>query len=1334
MQNNTIKILVVDDNNDNLVVLKALLTEAFNNIKIFLALSGQEALKLALSEEPDVIILDIVMPEMDGFEVCQQIKSNESTKFIPVVFLTAHNDKHSKIKALEIGADAFLSKPVDEAELTAQVKAMLRIKKSEDINRSEKETLNKLIKERTAELEKELTEKKNKEDELNQVVSRLERSKSATLNILEDLRNEIEERRLAEEKLIESKRLLKLTGEMAKIGGWEFDPITLKGTWSEEVAIIHDLDPMQETNVEIGVSFYSEKSKEELEKAIKDAIELGKSYELELELISAKGIHKWVKTIGIPLIVDGKVVKIQGTFQDITQRKNTQDELRESNEQFKAVSEYSHNAICILDEQGKIIWGNDSLSQTSGYSKEQLYQASSFLQFLAPESVEFVVNNFGKYVKNEEYEHHYLFSIIRADGEKRLFEKHMTDYKDKYGNRRLAISMLDVSDQKAAEDALKLSEEKFRSYVENAPDGIFITNEFGQYVLVNQSSCKLTGYTAEELLSMSVKDVTYSEDLQIALEHFRNLVENGKSIGSMRFCKKDGTFGYWNIDAVKLNENRFLGFTRDITEQVKAEEALKESELIFRTLAEFAPVGIFKTDLNGITTYVNPKWCEISQLNYQEAMGNGWLKAVHPDDKEDLFINWQLSAKELLSSTSEYRFLHKDGTVAWVSGKAQLQVDAKGNKYGYVGIITDITDIKKAEEELRKSEVHFRSVWESSGSGMRLTNDKGIFIDVNNAFCKMVGKKREELVGNPLSVIYADEVKDRIVNSAILRFINHNIDATFEKELILWNGNHIYFEVVNSFIEIEGKEPLLLGIFTDISDRKKAEAELKESNEFNSYLLESIPFGMDIVNAKGDVVFGNTKFLDIFGQNAIGKKCWEICNGNKQQCLQCPLKAQIVVGTTKIIERYDEYKDRIFEISHTGIFYKSQKVILEIFYDVTEKKKLIVDLTKAKDKAEEMSRLKSNFLANMNHELRTPLNGILGFAGILTDELGSDSEHKEMAKSILQSGKRLSDTLNLLLDLSNIEAEKLEISTSLVNLSNTVKKVCNVFIESATHKKLELRTIIKDEHTYAKLDKQYFPTIVYNLVDNAIKYCDHGLITVEVGIERLGTFNSAYVKVTDTGIGIPKEKLEIIWMAFRQVSEGLNRSFEGTGLGLTIAKKITELMHGTISVESEVGRGSIFIVRFPAILNDENIVHSSAEIKEVTTLKTAIKQTTLLPSILYVEDDQINQNVVKIFVKNLYSIDTADNASMGLSMVKQKKYDAILMDINLGHGMNGIQLTKEIKLLSEYIDIPIIAVTAYTMESDKIEFFEAGCTHYLAKPFLRKGLLDMLEKALNINQ
>ena len=233
----------------------------------------------------------------------------------------------------------------------------------------------------------------------------------------------------------------------------------------------------------------------------------------------------------------------------------------------------------------------------------------------------------------------------------------------------------------------------------------------------------------------------------------------------------------------------------------------------------------------------------------------------------------------------------------------------------------------------------------------------------------------------------------------------------------------------------------------------------------------------------------------------------------------------------------------------------------------------------AKNKAEEMNRVKSIFFANMSHELRTPLIGILGFTEILLAEL-TNPNHIEMIELIYTSGKRLSDTLNQILDISKIESEKMDVKLKPHDISAITEKSMKIFQSAAILKNLEFLSIHKSEKCIALVDDHHFITILENLINNAIKFTKTGKIIVETGIENSGNTRWAYLQVSDTGIGISHEKIGTIFQEFRQVSEGLNRSYQGTGLGLTITKKFTELMNGTISVKSELGAGSVFTVKF----------------------------------------------------------------------------------------------------------------------------------------------------------
>jgi len=397
--------------------------------------------------------------------------------------------------------------------------------------------------------------------------------------------------------------------------------------------------------------------------------------------------------------------------------------------------------------------------------------------------------------------------------------------------------------------------------------------------------------------------------------------------------------------------------------------------------------------------------------------------------------------------------------------------------------------------------------------------------------------------------------------------------------------------------------------------------------------------------------------------------------------------------------------------------------------EITQLKKAELALIEAKEKAEEMSRLKSSFLANMSHELRTPLIGILGFTEILSNEL-NDPEQLQMLKAINQGGQRLGETLNLVLEFSNIEANKTQIHKQSTNVAELAKIVGERFTAKSNEKKLKFEIVLHDEAASAEIDRQLFEGVVINLMNNAIKFTNSGGVTLEVGKEIQPENAFVYLKVSDTGIGIDQKYFAQIFDEFRQVSEGFGRNFEGNGLGLTTAKKITELMGGTISVESAVDVGSTFTVRFPACesaestsLQDKIGIHDFIGIPQN-------KDEIALPIILNVDDDVVTQNVIRLFLKEHYEVESASDGNTAIRMAKEKTYAGFLMDINLGQDMDGIDVTKEIKKLPQYHDTPVIAVTAYAMVGDRKEFLEGGCTHYLSKPFSRSVLIDMVKSAL----
>ncbi|HAN19460.1 MAG TPA: hypothetical protein DCQ24_12410 [Bacteroidales bacterium] len=387
-----------------------------------------------------------------------------------------------------------------------------------------------------------------------------------------------------------------------------------------------------------------------------------------------------------------------------------------------------------------------------------------------------------------------------------------------------------IKEHKEAQERCKENEERFRSIFENSTLGIYRTSPDGKILLANPTLVLMLGYdNFDDLASINIELQGYETKHQRD-EFIKHIEEEGFIKGfESTWKKKDNSIIYVRESAKAFYNKEgtilyYEGIIEDITERKHAQDALQKNEQQFKALTEEAPVGIFKTDANGNTTYVNPRWCEISGIGLNEAKGNGWINAVHPDDRGIITEGWQKAVEKSESSLAEYRFLRPDGTISWVSGKAVAQVDDKGNLIGYIGTSTDITERKHVEDALKESEEKFKSYIQHSPLGVFIANEKGEFLEVNPAASIITGSGIDELLTMSIPNLFIEDA----LPVALQHFerVKNEGEAIAEIPYIRKNGSKNHWIV--SAVKLSDKR--FLGFVIDITDLKNAKEEIIKLN------------------------------------------------------------------------------------------------------------------------------------------------------------------------------------------------------------------------------------------------------------------------------------------------------------------------------------------------------------------------------------------------------------------------------------------------------------------------------------------------------------------------
>ncbi|WP_158442180.1 PAS domain S-box protein [Planktothrix agardhii] len=1384
--------MIVDDaESDRVSYVRYLQSDSERSYRIIEAETLEEGLQLWRSQQPDVVLLDINLPDGDGLEFLEEIGTERLINRLPVIMLTGMGDERIAVRAMKLGATDYLVK----GDVTA-VSLLTCIAQVQENN---------------------LLIQQLRRSQLQQTVIASMALHIRRSHTFEDVSNTIvQEIRsfLVADRVIIYRFNPDMSGEIVAesvISPWDsslnaqIEDTCFQGNLGGEyqkgkVFAAHDIYEANLTECHIQLLERFQVKANLVAPILLNGMNTlwgllivhqcdapRQWHEEDIQLLQQLSIHLAISLYQAELYQN--LESLNASLEEKVQERTQEIQLQAQ------MLEQINDAVISTAMDGTILTWNIGSEKLYGYESHEaigqnismlyltedlpLLQSSVLIPLLEKGTHEVELRNRTK--SGNTIDISLRLSLVRDEMENPI---------------RVIGCSNDISDRKQAELELRKSESRFRQLFESDVVGTLSADLQGQITDANDLFLDMLGYTRQELESGLIRwnEITPPEYVAADFYAMSHLLEYGTiTPWEKQYSRKDGSRVSVIIGAVLLtdSDDQTICIAVDISDRKRAEQKLQqlnqelETKVAERT-QELAQVNslqsailgstsysIISTDLNGIIQTCNPSVERMLGYSPSELIGNT-PEIIHDRQevidraaelteelKQDIPVGFEVfiaKSRRNLVNEQEWTYIRKDGSRFPVSLSVTALKDDNDQIIGFLGIANDISDRKEAEIALIESETKFRRLVEGINDLIWSTDKNGAFSYLSPQFQTLFGLEVNEWIGKKFTDLVHPDDLDGLISAYKQSIRSQQKTSNIEFRHLHQNGDYIWVSInTTPIINSEGIVIGGHGILADISDRKVTEAALRASDQRWQFALERAGDGIFDWNVQTNEIFYSKQWKGILGyaddeiENKF--KSWEdlVHPDDLAQCYADVNK--YLNNETQLYET--EHRLRCKDGSYKWILARGGAIergadgqvlrMMGTHTDLSDRKQAEVQLQKINEELLRATKLKDEFLANMSHELRTPLNSILGMSESLKDEiLGSLNEKQLKAIGIVESsGEHLLSLINDILDLSKISSGMMELNTESVSVKNLCDSSLVFVRQQAFQKKVQLNSNIPKNINKINVEERRIRQVLINLLTNAVKFTpSEGQVNLLVAVgggdtwqgeatipQRIKLMNSPMIvfQIVDTGIGIAPKDLQRLFQPFVQVSSSLNRQYEGTGLGLALVKQIVELHGGQVMAESKIGKGSSFSVALPYDISQSSAPESTTV---STTLEPVVIDPDHAPLILLAEDNEANIDTFTAYLTAInYRIAIARNGEEAVAMAKSESPDIIIMDIQMP-GMDGLEAIGLIRADASIAAIPIIALTALAMEGDRERCLAAGANEYLAKPVKFRQLNTVIQQIL----